>query len=81
MDPSRSCFYVDGPFFLYVAEHQLQYVTFTSDPGPNSERLLDRFIGHDEVEDIYSKKFYNGPFEEDEEMKNGTIHEQIDQVS
>lgn len=78
MDPAKSCFYVDGPFLVYVAENKLQYFTFTTDPGPDSERLLDKFIDHAEIEDLRAKKLYNGPFEDAPE--SGTVHEQIDQV-
>lgn len=80
MDPAKSCFYINGPFLVYVAEHKLQYVTFTTDPGPDSERLLDKFIDHLEIEDVYATKFSYGPFDEEKVPENGTVHEQIDQA-
>jgi len=78
-DPKNTCYYVDGPFLVYVAEKSIKYVTFTTTPGPDSERLLDRFISHIEIEDVYKGNFYDSPWEE-EQPKNGTIHEQIDQT-
>ncbi|KAI6175370.1 Evolutionarily conserved signaling intermediate in Toll pathway, mitochondrial [Aphelenchoides bicaudatus] len=77
-DPAKTCYYVDGPFLVYVAEHPIKFVTFTTDPGTDSERLLDRFIDHEEIEDLESKPLYTGPLEEPKE--NGTVHEQIDQT-
>lgn len=77
-DPSRTCYYVNGPFLVYVAEHPIKYVTFTTDPGNDSEKLVDRFIDHAEIEDLAAKPLYNGPVEEPKD--NGTIHEQTDQV-
>lgn len=63
---------------MYVAEKAIKYVSFTRDPGPNSERLLDKFIDHKEIEDIDKVQFYDGPFEQPPEC--GTVHEQIDQT-
>jgi hypothetical protein len=63
---------------VYVAENPIKYITFTTDPGADSERLLDRFIDHAELEDMESKPLYTGPMEEPKDT--GTIHEQTDQV-
>jgi hypothetical protein len=80
MDRAKSCFYINGPFLLYVAERKLHYVTFTTDPGPDSERLLDKFIDHEEIENVYATKFYEGLFVDEKPPECGTVHEQVDQV-
>lgn len=75
----RSCFYVDGPYTLYVQRIQTQYVVLSTDPTGTVESLSDKFLDHNERADIDNATLYKGVLDEHyDEPDDPTIHEQKD---
>ncbi|KAI6180816.1 Evolutionarily conserved signaling intermediate in Toll pathway, mitochondrial [Aphelenchoides besseyi] len=73
MPMDSTCFYIDGPFYVYLVAKRIPYITLTTPPIRDHEQLADKFIDHAELEDINSVRLYDGIMPEDDDP---TIHEQ-----
>ncbi|KAI6211497.1 Evolutionarily conserved signaling intermediate in Toll pathway, mitochondrial [Aphelenchoides besseyi] len=73
MPMELTCFYIDGPFYVYLVSKRISYITLTTPPIRDHEQFADKFIDHAELEDINSVRLYDGIMPEDDDP---TIHEQ-----
>ncbi|KAI6172611.1 Evolutionarily conserved signaling intermediate in Toll pathway, mitochondrial [Aphelenchoides besseyi] len=73
MPMNSTCFYIDGPFYVYLVAKRIPYITLTTPPIRDHEQFADKFIDHAELEDINSVRLYDGIMPEDDDP---TIHEQ-----
>lgn len=75
----RTCFYVDGPYDVYVRHTRAQYVLFSTDPLGTAERHADQFRRHVDIENIDETRLFQGVLDECYESEDEpTVHEQAD---
>ncbi|KAI6238194.1 Evolutionarily conserved signaling intermediate in Toll pathway, mitochondrial [Aphelenchoides fujianensis] len=79
MPTDSTCFYVDGPFYVWLVAKRVPYITLTTPPTRTLAELTDKWTDHEQLDDIDNTRLYDGIFG-DTFTDDATVHEQVNET-